>query len=173
MQEDEALHREHTLMGNQWTKLSQKFPGRTENGVKNRFHSAAWKKYVVEAGLDRDGGSDPAEEVTDSSSSNADPSERDDDAAAGYQAGDSPFKRPRRVTLGEFREVVVPSSEASSRPSLVGAEDESAFAAAQVLSCITPRGYTPVQSAFAKVGLASCRETENEQQPAKDSPDQN
>ena len=77
------------------------------------------------------------------------------------------------VTLGEFREVVVPSSEASSRPSLVGAEDESAFAAAQVLSCITPRGYTPVQSAFAKVGLASCRESENEQRPAKDSPDQN
>ena len=65
---------------------------------------------------------------------------------------------------------------ARSRPSLLGPEDESAaFAAAQVLSCITPRGYTPVQSAFAKVGLASApsRETENEQEQTRDSPDQN
>ena len=174
--EDTALFEAQRDLGNRWIEIAKRIPGRTENAVKNRFHSAAWKKYVVEAGLDRDGGSDPAEEVTDSSSSNADPSERDDDAAAGYQAGDSPFKRPRRVTLGEFREVVVPSSEASSRPSLLGPEDESAaFAAAQVLSCITPRGYTPVQSAFAKVGLASApsRETENEQEQTRDSPDQN
>ena len=58
--------------------------------------------------------SDLAEEVTDSSSSNADPSERDDDAAAGYQAGDSPFKRPRRVTLGEFQGVVCQHADAAS-----------------------------------------------------------
>ena len=35
--EDEQLHSLHTEMGNQWTKLSGRFPGRTENGVKNRF----------------------------------------------------------------------------------------------------------------------------------------
>ena len=56
-----------------------------------------------------------AEEVTDSSSSNADPSERDDGAAAGYQAGESPFKRPRRVALGEFQGVVQHADAASHK----------------------------------------------------------
>ena len=37
-------------MGNQWTKLSEFFPGRTENGVKNRFHSAHFRKWCGEKG---------------------------------------------------------------------------------------------------------------------------
>ena len=48
--QDELLFEKHTEMGNQWTKLSGRFPGRTENGVKNRFHSAHFKVWCGEKG---------------------------------------------------------------------------------------------------------------------------
>jgi len=46
-EEDQELFDKHTEIGNQWTKLAEHFPGRTENGVKNRFHSAGFRKWCV------------------------------------------------------------------------------------------------------------------------------
>ena len=38
------------LPSQKWTKLSGEFPGRTENGVKNRFHSAHFKVWCNDKG---------------------------------------------------------------------------------------------------------------------------
>ena len=43
-EEDLLLFEAQSVFGNRWTEISKLLPGRTENNVKNRFHSASLKK---------------------------------------------------------------------------------------------------------------------------------
>ena len=49
--EDEALHEAHRQLGNRWSQIAERLPGRTENGVKNRFHSAHYRNWCSSKGL--------------------------------------------------------------------------------------------------------------------------
>ena len=50
--EDAELHRLHAVHGNKWSLISSHMTAkRTENGVKNRYHSAAFAKYCTSEGL--------------------------------------------------------------------------------------------------------------------------
>ncbi|CAD8171986.1 unnamed protein product [Paramecium pentaurelia] len=44
--EDEFIFQEYLMLGTQWTKISEKLPGRSENMIKNRFYSFIKEKYL-------------------------------------------------------------------------------------------------------------------------------
>ena len=43
-EEDELILREHTRLENRWSLIAKILPGRTDNGVKNRFNSTLKKR---------------------------------------------------------------------------------------------------------------------------------
>ena len=55
--EDVALLQEQRAKGNKWSKIARALPGRTENAVKNRFHSLlkrAKQTYSQESAVDEE-----------------------------------------------------------------------------------------------------------------------
>lgn len=48
-EEDDMLFRSQLVFGNRWSEISKLLPGRTENNVKNRFHSKARQRWLNES----------------------------------------------------------------------------------------------------------------------------
>ncbi|CAD8193466.1 unnamed protein product [Paramecium octaurelia] len=51
VQEDERIYQEYLKHGSQWSKISEKMPGRSENMIKNRFYSSIKQKYLKQPNL--------------------------------------------------------------------------------------------------------------------------
>jgi hypothetical protein len=46
-QEDDTVFKLQQTIGNKWSEIAKHLPGRTENAVKNRFNSAARRKWIM------------------------------------------------------------------------------------------------------------------------------
>ncbi|CAD8204672.1 unnamed protein product [Paramecium pentaurelia] len=49
--EDEMIYKEYLKHGSQWSQISEKMPGRSENMIKNRFYSFIKQKYLNQPNL--------------------------------------------------------------------------------------------------------------------------
>uniref|UniRef100_A0A7S2WBH4 Uncharacterized protein n=2 Tax=Rhizochromulina marina TaxID=1034831 RepID=A0A7S2WBH4_9STRA len=54
-EENMSLYNNQRTLGNKWSQIAKIMVGRTENGVKNRFNSSAYRKWCSENGLELEG----------------------------------------------------------------------------------------------------------------------